>query len=214
MRDRLICSQPPEAALEREIEAYICWAYNDAGVPYSPPHRRRHKAHDDAAERDGGYIPILAMAAARPHQSTKTLIRNLTRTLHASARRYQARWRIAPSVEAPSAEPQYAHPLPTLYGLVLQHTVVAVISLDAATLADGKDPEAKARVPVRTVATFDFGKGDYDVWNAFAVAIVVVTVRDRLLRIRRLEDERALAEGRAPNGWGRAERDASSDPDA
>ncbi|KAL9101568.1 MAG: hypothetical protein Q9187_009227, partial [Circinaria calcarea] len=69
-------------------------------------------------------------------------------------------------------EDQFEYELPTLYGLIIAHTIVAIVSYDVAV--HHKDP-------LRSIAVFDFGDNDQDVWNAFAVAIVVVTVRNYLM---------------------------------
>jgi len=58
----------------------------------------------------------------------------------------------------------------TLYGLVVSHTVVAVVTYDA----------RKVDSDVRALATFDLGNEGQDVWNALAIAIVVCTVRNFL----------------------------------
>ena len=69
--------------------------------------------------------------------------------------------------------PRYVPALPTLVGLVIAHTVVAVVTYDAA-LENGE---------VRNLATFDFSEMGQDVWNAVAVGMVVVWVRDWLVRL-------------------------------
>ena len=68
-------------------------------------------------------------------------------------------------------ESRYMPALPTLVGLVVAHTVVAVVTYDAA-LEKGE---------VRNLATFDFSEIGQDVWNAVAVGLVIVWVRDWLV---------------------------------
>ena len=68
-------------------------------------------------------------------------------------------------------EVEFAHELPTLYGLIIANTIVAIVSYNVAV----------PHKALRTIAIFDFGDNDQDVWNAFAVAIVVVTVRNLLM---------------------------------
>ncbi|KAF2275549.1 uncharacterized protein EI97DRAFT_433958 [Westerdykella ornata] len=64
--------------------------------------------------------------------------------------------------------------LPTLYGVVACHTVMAFVSYDS-----------QATVPLlRTVAMFDLGQEGYDVWNSLAIAIFVIHCRNRLLELR------------------------------
>ena len=73
--------------------------------------------------------------------------------------------------KAVDTEEEFEHELPTLYGLVIANTIVAIVSYNVAV----------PRKDLRTIAIFDFGDNDQDVWNAFAVAIVVVTVRNFLM---------------------------------
>jgi hypothetical protein len=69
-----------------------------------------------------------------------------------------------------------AHPptspdlLPTLFGVVVAHTVVAIVTCDASnTNRSG-----------RNIALLDFSDADQDVWNAFAVAILIIMARNWL----------------------------------
>lgn len=89
-------------------------------------------------------------------------------------------------------EDEYEHELPTLYGIVIAHTIVSVVTLNAA------EPDK----PVRSIALFDLGDADADVWNAFAIAIVVVLARNYLVGLRQSD------------GQGVGPPAARSDPDA
>ena len=59
----------------------------------------------------------------------------------------------------------------TLYGIIVAHTIVCFVSYDISF--PGKAP--------RTLAIFDFSDPEQDVWNAFAVAIMVIWARNFLL---------------------------------
>ena len=59
----------------------------------------------------------------------------------------------------------------TLYGIIIAHTIVCFVTYDVSY--PDKAP--------RTLALFDFGDPGNDVWNAFAVAIMVVWARNFLL---------------------------------
>jgi hypothetical protein len=64
--------------------------------------------------------------------------------------------------------------LPTLYGVVACHTIMAFVSYDV-----------HAATPLlRTVAMFDLGQEGYDVWNSLAIAIFVIHCRNRLIQLR------------------------------
>lgn len=66
---------------------------------------------------------------------------------------------------------EFSHDLPTLYGIVIKHTVVAMVTYDVCVPGQA----------VRSIAMFDFGKPDQDVWNGLAVAILVVMCRNCLM---------------------------------
>ena len=91
---------------------------------------------------------------------------------------------------------RYTHPLPTLYGIIISHTVVAVVAYDPNSTASysslspaspsftslPNDPSSSLIPPcLRTISFFDLGDGSYDVWNALALAIVIVHCRNALL---------------------------------
>lgn len=81
--------------------------------------------------------------------------------------------------------------LPTLYGVITSHTIMAFVSYDV-----------HAETPLlRTVAMFDFGQEGYDVWNSLAVAIFVIHCRNRMMQ---LQDSLPLPENTTTD----------SDPDA
>lgn len=64
--------------------------------------------------------------------------------------------------------------LPTLYGVVACHTIMAFVSYDV-----------HATTPLlRTVAMFDLGQEGYDVWNSLAIAIFVIHCRNRLIQLK------------------------------
>jgi hypothetical protein len=64
--------------------------------------------------------------------------------------------------------------LPTLYGVVACHTIMAFVSYDVHA----------ASPLLRTVAMFDLGQEGYDVWNALAIAIFVIHCRNRLIQLQ------------------------------
>jgi len=157
--------------MRREIESYIRWSERDAGL------------------RRGKHIPVLAVSTAQAGQSTQDVIDSVTAKLQHLAGRYREKWRIHPSVEGSGEndhgdkekgkEDEFEHDLPTLYGLVIAHTIVAVVTLNAT------QPDK----PVRSIALFDLGDDEQDVWNAFAIAIVVVLARNYLIGLRQFESE-------------------------
>lgn len=77
--------------------------------------------------------------------------------------------------EAPKV---YTRPPPLLYGILIVRSKFIVCTLDSAL--EGED------VNVRTIAAFDFSEIGMDIWNSFAMAIVVITVRNYLMRLNEM----------------------------
>ena len=78
-------------------------------------------------------------------------------------------------------------PLPTVYGFVIAYTTVSLITYDS------NQPERE----IKALALFDFMLDDQDVWNAFAIAIIVIWARDYLVSL----------------GWDDVPQIAKNDPD-
>ncbi|KAF2188093.1 hypothetical protein K469DRAFT_566739 [Zopfia rhizophila CBS 207.26] len=76
--------------------------------------------------------------------------------------------------EALPATHDYVQDLPTLYGVIASHTIMGIVSYDIMV----PDPS------LRTVAIFDFGQEDYDVWNSLAIAIFVIHCRNRMMELK------------------------------
>ena len=109
------------------------------------------------------------------------MVTRVTDQLYSLAAQYRDKWR-HPSCCPNSKIQDYTHDLPTLYGIIIKYSVVAIVTCDASV------PDK----PIRTMATYDWNKGaGQDVWRAFAVAITVVRARDYLVG---LDEEGELGE--------------------
>ena len=103
--------------------------------------------------------------------------------------------------------------VPTLYGLIVSHTLSGLVAWDVV------DAEQRG---MRTMAMFDYGQGDYDVWNSLALAILVVHCRDVVIELKNLgalkEEEEEVVGGGDSDDGGRddeqEEDDDDDDPDA
>jgi len=82
--------------------------------------------------------------------------------------------------------------LPTLYGVIASHTVMAFVSyvLPTETNPDGS---------LRTIAIFDFGNEGYDVWNSLAIAIFVIHCRNRMKQLQEFIPEPIVARQHDPD---------------
>ncbi|GAB7346803.1 hypothetical protein MBLNU459_g1901t1 [Dothideomycetes sp. NU459] len=79
--------------------------------------------------------------------------------------------------------------VPTLYGVLISHTLVGVVSFrppwhtepDAPVTPSkrwGRATTPGERGSLRSVGVFDFGHQDYDVWNSLALALLVLHCRN------------------------------------
>ncbi|KAI9703869.1 MAG: hypothetical protein M1836_007641 [Candelina mexicana] len=170
VRSKIECGGHPEEMARHEITKYIKWSHQDSSIV-----KKNH-------------IPNITVAISKPDQSTTVVERQVTSTLRALAAQYRDTFRIHKSVEndtssesgSESEIEKYSRPLPTLFGIIVAHSIVAFVTHDSA------DPGAT----IRPMGMFDFGLRTMDVWNSFAVAILVVQARNFLVGLRdELEDE-------------------------
>jgi len=69
---------------------------------------------------------------------------------------------------APTTEEYFNPPLPTLFGFAIIHTIVLLVTYDT----------SKQKADLRPLAVFDFGVYEQDAWNAIAIAMAVIWVRN------------------------------------
>lgn len=110
-------------------------------------------------------IPIIALVIGSPKATVPVLQETARRHLAKLATKYQNAYSALPS----SAQ----YEISQLYALIASNTVVALVAYRPDT------PEQS----VRTVAYFDLGVVEYDVWNAFALAIIMCHARNVRMRI-------------------------------
>ena len=65
---------------------------------------------------------------------------------------------------------------PTLYGIVAKEAVIALFAYEPLSSRDA----------IGTIAFFHMSKSKHDVWNALALAIVMIQCRNSLLRMKEL----------------------------
>lgn len=82
--------------------------------------------------------------------------------------------------------------IPTLYGVIASHTVMAFVSYVLPT-----EPNPKGSL--RTVAIFDFGEDGHDVWNSLAIAIFAIHCRNRMQDLREFLPEPTIVHNRDPD---------------
>jgi hypothetical protein len=157
-------SRTQEEVIKKEIENYIKWAEFDGGY------------------QNKKYIPITAIVASTPGQDVGSISKTMTDQLEALAAQHRKHLLVEGSNKgtASSALMLYTRTPPLLYGVVIAGAKIVFITFDAAK--DDSKP--------RTIAHFDFDHETMDVWNGFAVAIMVISVRNYMISIREdLDDD-------------------------
>lgn len=175
----------PEDQVKRQFDAYMKWAFDDAGI-------------DNRTA-----IPILAMEVQPAGYDAPQLRANALRKCRRLAARYREALRVQRSVEiSPGSRSSegslLSYPLPTFYAVIASHAIVALF----AWRPDGQDAE------LQPMMYFDLKDKNYDVWNSLALAILVCHVRNVQMRIA---EETGL--GLRQQGYSEDEME-EDDPDA
>ncbi|KAF2816255.1 uncharacterized protein BDZ99DRAFT_458136 [Mytilinidion resinicola] len=166
-RDSIIskaAQRTPEDIIRRGVWSYLKWATTDGKV-------------------DGAWnLPILAFESGPKNMPTAKLHSNMLARLSYMGSQFKDAFRIRSSVERdedgaesvePPSEEEFTCKLPTLYGVIVSHTVMAFVCYDILALWPS----------LRMVAIFDYGQDDYDVWNSLAVAILVIHCRNKMMEL-------------------------------
>jgi hypothetical protein len=220
VRDKSLAGLRTEPTIKRTLRQYISWALLDAGV--HPVQRPK-------------VVPIHAMATQRQGEDSQDVVGRMERRLYKLARRYQVIHRVRQSVEPHAQSPtppnskdlcsgtvsEYDDPhMPTLIGLMIVSSVVAVVTLDSrakppdpitlhnnrtarrrssssSIYEEGSIAALRDESGLRFIANFDFSTHDgYDVWDGLAMAICIMRIRKTMLELC----ERADSEGQAGKG--------------
>jgi hypothetical protein len=153
--------KPVEALMQKEIERYVRWAACDAGV------------------NSKRYRPVIFYSTSKEGKDDRGASHRMEETLRNKARKYRDELAMTPSIEHTGDNSSYLHPPPTLFGFLISRHKLAILTHAADV------PNAS----MRCIGIFDFGSTDMDVWNAVAVAYVVIQARDWLAGLRRAYDD-------------------------
>lgn len=186
VRTRISQSLEPEPLIVRGIDQYIRWSIEDAGldrldyIPCLVVGARRHAEKDVKAVYNRIEVKLRELAAQyrahtnfQPSQSVPSIPKQDNKatfeTSDISPKPESTSGAASSTTTSPSTH-AFNPELPTLYGLIVVHTIVALVTLD--TSMDGKE--------LRNIALIDYSKSDQDVWNGIAIAMVAVWARNQL----------------------------------
>lgn len=148
IRSVITGSRTREKCIKWGIDQYIKWAEKDGGY--------NNKIYD----------PIITITAGKPNED----IAVIAETVESNMRHLASLQRKALLLEEGDGNhpAQFSMEPPLIYGIMIAGTVVVFVTLSSET------PNAK----VRTIAHFNYDDSTMDVWNAFAIAILVTATRN------------------------------------
>ncbi len=158
VRDLGMVGKRPEELIKKELNRYVKWSEQDGGYA------------------DRRFIPVLAIVAGKPNQAIEDLSKSVTAQLeHLALIHRRSLSYAAPGHVNKSGEVEmFVRPPPLLYGIIITGPIFVFVTLDSS------DPNAQ----VRTIADFNFNNRDLDVWNGFALAIIIIAARNYLISIK------------------------------
>jgi hypothetical protein len=161
----------PEGLIETTLKNYIKWSQKDAGLVRGVRKKYLHQL-------------IVTEAAMEGFKETDKLEEKILIKLRRLAAKHLTALRIEnpEPLESPDDNsPWFFHGQdafriepPTLYGVVICQTVVALVAYEPLSERDA----------LRTIAFFHYSKPEYDVWNSLALCMLVMYCRDHMLRIQ------------------------------
>jgi hypothetical protein len=155
----------------QSVRKYSQWALRDGGM--------RHTYKD---------LKLFDTVACPKHVPSYVCEQKMTRKLH----KLHQQWDDAMLSHDKTGLVAAPEELPTLYGVIASHTVMAFVSYVLPT-----EPNPKGSL--RTIAIFDFGEEGYDVWNSLAVAIFAIHCRNRMQELKEFLPEPVVAHRRDPD---------------
>lgn len=163
MRDSVITKamkRKPQYQTKRAITKYTNWAMKDGGVALS-----------------WATLPLFDIVTVGKNVPASVLESKTLAKLGRLHELWQTTLAARTATQSFSTSSFTTLEVPTLYGVAASHTIMAFVSY--------VPPSKENRAPaLRLVATFDFGKEGFDVWNALAAAIFVVHCRNRMMQLQ------------------------------
>ncbi|KAL2438354.1 hypothetical protein ABEF95_007557 [Exophiala dermatitidis] len=185
-----------EKILERVLIRYLHWALADVGLRSS----------------NSNYVPVHMIITKRGGRSTLETLEEVATKLHGLSQRHRQPVVAQPSIEVDNqsiADVDQTRvvvdddeTLPTLFGMVIISSVIAIVTLSpfspipsqspirqtASPPDSDPGPNSSSHLPdfnpdrLRIIAELDFSQKDQDVWNALGVAIVAMQIRREALK--------------------------------
>ncbi len=159
VRDCSIVEKRPEALIKQTIRKYIRWALYDVNLEISPES-----------------IPIHAIHAQREKETVRQALERLNKRLKKLAVRHRTALEAASEEQCITTEMKQIE-APLLIGFLICGPVVALMTYDLDLAKDDEDVDGKF------FSQFDFAERGQDLWNSLSIAIVVMHIRNTMVRL-------------------------------
>ncbi|KAF2149038.1 hypothetical protein K461DRAFT_56646 [Myriangium duriaei CBS 260.36] len=150
VRDAKLTGSRPEEGAVKVLSRYLTWAYKDGGVQRARP-------------------PMVAFYAGHERESNEDLQRGIAERMGTAV----GHWR---RYLADTEEGRVG--MPVVYGVVVCEAVVAVTCFDPMDVEGEIRGAAEVERYMKALVVLDLSAPGLDVWNALALALVIVHVRD------------------------------------
>lgn len=153
--------------IKQTIKKYIRWALFDVNLEISR-----------------GSLPIHVIHAQNKHETVRDALERLNKRLKKLALRHQKALRGSPgrmigAFEEPETDETGAE-IPLLIGFLICGPVVALMTFDMGLMKGDFEDEG---IDGKFFSQFDFSERGQDVWNSLSLAIVVMHIRNTMVRL-------------------------------
>lgn len=121
--------------------------------------------------------PLICTVAAAANEDSVHVAERCEQRMYRAGRQWRD-WLLEQAAGSDDSmeSPQFAARLPTIYGFVIKHSVLTIMTWDS-SLGD----ENGIAKPVRPIGSYDWKIAGQDVWHALAVGIVECKARNYLM---------------------------------
>ena len=164
-------NRSPEAMIRKHLNDYLKWAWSDAGliediecakipclITLSKRLSKRSSIEDSTSDVMEPFMEIERKIKHRLEETSKILL---------------------DALRLPDSEEEYIIEPPTLFGLVIHDTIVAVVAYEPLT----------SITSIRQFAFYHFNKINEEIWNCISLSILISWVRNGMLRIKEALDK-------------------------
>jgi hypothetical protein len=164
-------NRSPEAMIKKHLNDYLKWAWSDAAL---------------TEDVESGRVPCLITLSKRStrrlsvEESTTDILEPFVEIELKIKKKLEEMSNILlDALRHPDSQEEYIIEPPTLFGLVIHDTIVAVVAYE---------PLA-ANTSMRQFAFYHFNKINEEIWNCISLSILIAWIRNGMIRIKEALDK-------------------------